>query len=281
MPIMKVTFPFEHQQNGWSETYYLTSATYDTAYKSAIKLAEARIKLCGNDVRIPVCKISDDDVPGDGRVHRIEYRAGLKLNENADEVVIPPAYDGDPDMSWTALPITLLSAVGRSGRVFLRGLPDALFVRGNQFQPTGAWNTAYSKWKALLINGWMFKGINVPLFADWKKITDVVANGAQEVTITSEMAAVPPNSRVQIRGVQTDRGVFSGRYRVSFNAAGITKLAKTTGTFFQWNGGGEIRPIFNQYFGIVDTERGRPSERKPGRPFDSPRGRRRTGYKRR
>jgi len=148
MPKFQVTFVFNQERMGWSETWYLDQSNYDLALVSATNTATRRSMLLGAGPKLEYIRVSDVLVPGDSKVTKV----GVDTVTQTDTA----------DTPWNAIYCRFNAGPLYRRQVWLRGIPDdwIRLINGapNQNISPAAMNSAFNTFKNYIIaQGYMLK----------------------------------------------------------------------------------------------------------------------------
>ena len=274
MPNYKVTFFFNYAQlnppvvtlsAGWTETYYLVSASFAAARTSTLNLMTKRAKLLTTGATLFSARISDDAVQGDATI----------VNGNVND---PIDKTQAIDTPWQAYGVTLRSTFLYRRPLYIRGLPDVIFAANFSADDgdfRAAWNKALTTFlNALKAEPWCIKvklrGADAPR-TPVAVINFAVPNITITTTAPSGIAAgqkftlynYRPNP--QLNGVHTAGSV--GPNTITFQSL-ISNLGFYTS-------GATVAKVLVAYLPIDDYSLEGVTKRNTGRPFGAHRGRRR------
>jgi hypothetical protein len=285
--VWRVTFLFEYAGFGWSETVYSLLDSYNQTLQAALVLAGLRAKLLAKDAELTYIRISDI------RLYRdFGIVTGVGSNPLAND-------DWAADYPTNALLVQVGCGVGasgqRRGRIFLRGLPDAVVdSRFDGFWHPGAlagYPQAYADWRAALAGGnWalMLKNLTaenpeIPVVQLSQLPNPPTGVPSVQMVVDGTLGGgwVPP-LWASVRGwrgnlLSADPTVPNrGPYRViSVGADGHSLTLEGATAVRPFPVGLLVRRYEYALFQIVNVSRERITERKTGRPFGLPRGRQR------
>lgn len=152
MPVFRGTMFLRSGDQGWTEGYFLDQPDHDGARNALGILALRRTHILSTDAHIQAVRVSNIDSPRDSLLTR--YTEGATPERQGD-------YGGgiDPEpcnQPSDAAIIELVSTPARKGRIYLRGIPDALIASG-AFTPDAEWlaafNTLAASWGATIRDG--------------------------------------------------------------------------------------------------------------------------------
>lgn len=266
MPRIRVTFYMKNQEGlGWSETLFSTRATIQLAMADAFFLYPKRVNLNGNDVSLFYIRASDDEVKRDAEIFRVP-----KNNQSSKDADLGPSEDAN-----TALDVALKAGDLQRGMVFMSGIPDNIVQTGGAFTPSAVWQANYAIWSAAVTAGaWGLRHRNEA--AGSAAITNMTQNGTTGViTVTT---AAPHGYAVgtyvnilQVGGATRGRGVW----RIMDVPSPTTFTYKIKMILQPYTGGGIARALEYQVNSYSSTQVVKVGHHDRGRPFGSPRGRRR------
>lgn len=282
MSVFKVTFAFNSGITGWSENYYTEAGTPNAAIGVSRALAIVRIKLCGEGVNLPHIRVSELSVRGDSIIDQQPGFTTVTGGFGSLIQVKPASLALPADVSWTAVLVSFTKANYVIGRVYMRGVADEFFTNDRVFAPTQAWKKAFADYAAELANpaeGWGF----------YRSAPSVPGNtfairGAAAAANTDIVLDVAPGfpaiagDIVRVTGLKSNLGTLRGNFAVTNVAGNFYTLAKqfpaASLPIFTSNTG-KIRIYApNFVFTPAASFSYFATERKAGRPFGSPVGRR-------
>lgn len=256
----RITLFFEVGGDGWSESYHSSLQNPTTVVTQAITLVGLRIQMLPANIDLTHVRISDD------LIFRDIYFDFLTLPVNGTYVGVPQL------PPWNALLIKMQGTDARFIRnLFLRGIPTDQ-VSGQTFTPQKTWLTAYNAYLNYLTGGgFAIKAKDVTQVK--QPIASVSATGvvAMQSAIPG-LTGVPPNNLVEILGVKR-----------SLSPTRVYQLASFTSTSaFSLRGWPNLLLANQGYFRlqltvlatVIKVANGGITERRVGRPFGVPRGRR-------
>jgi len=138
---------------GWSETYFNTLSDRDQVVIQASNMARTRMRMSPIGTFCSHLRVSDVDPPRDSSVD--DFRGSPLRGEFSQTA--------GSDLGWTSLLVSLVASPYRSGRKFLRGVPDLLFTVQTGvgvFSPNQRFKdafTAYSRHLTIVENGWAIR----------------------------------------------------------------------------------------------------------------------------
>lgn len=268
MPMNRCTFFFKDSDgHGWTETFHNNSATLSQVITQALTVVPLRCSILGSSANLAYIRVSDDDVFRDSQVVTIPDAQGVGTFRGVSalaDVCLLVRSTPNPALTGQVRKIT-----------YLRGLPKPILGPADIYAPISAWNAAFNMWAAEIINGfWSIKTINrllVPV-AITGAVQDVVTG---LVTITTALGhGLVLGQGVNISGV-IGAAAVNGRWNVQAvpDATHFKILLQAImGTYVA---GGTAKGVGFQLEPIFRVAPERTAERKAGRPFDSPVGRRR------
>jgi len=275
--MLRATWFYYVSISGWSESLWMKATDYDAALAVAKEYARRRLVLCGRDVYNHAIRISDDTILGDADITQ-SIRSTAEPNEKDPEAeFIAPAVNDTADQPWTSLKVLFDDPQKiRRGHIFMRGLPDSLFAPANVFIKNKQWTQAFDKWATHVKANFQMRPTIKATAASKKEITraDFILGQPVELTTAVDHGIVA-GDHVYVGRVRNSGGTFFGNYTVL--AAPTTKtltLKDTSGTGAVYLKGGYVRKTGVETKDISNVYFTAPDERKPGRIFGSPVGRR-------
>lgn len=278
--IFKVTFFFNSGVSGWTENLYSNLGNGEGALISARLIAKERMLLCGTGVDMPYIRVSDITVRGDVQLNESAGYTTRSSGPLGGMIRIIPIEQTPADVSWTSSIVSLSKDNVVRGRIFMRGLPDVFFSNARRFVPSNAWIAGFDDWAATFRAGGGMWGVV-------RKAQSTPANTFGIASATSVLGgnltlvmrpgfAAAAGQVVAIRGLKSDLGTLSGNLEVISWVPPTLVVAKTFGLF---------QPVFKPLTGTAQVivpaflgdcvaSWGQGTERKAGRPFGSPVGRR-------
>lgn len=283
----KMTLYFDYDGYGWTETYFRAYATIPNDITGVAQpLIVARLALCGVGVTIKYVRISDAATPGKVWIWGKSWQSTAP---NSKVISVPKGTQGVTDAVTSAvnvlstLPYEDISVRMTSQDLshyrisYLGGCPTGLIENPNGAGSSNLWTTAFNAYAALLTaagqtaNAWLFRvtGRNAVTRFPIQNI-----NAINPAVITAQGSNFQANDTVVIQGF---RGIKGVRYKgiVVAPTANTFQLAGYTPSQSIQNGqvGNCFKPAV-QFIAINDVQVGQVTERKRGRPFRSPVGRR-------
>lgn len=120
---------------GWSETYFMTSASYADAATALASIAAKRIATLSSDCELVGGLISDTDVKGDS------YPTGLIFPTVGTWAV----FGTDPTSNIVlAMRVKFFGGTTKRGSRWVHGIPKSQISAGGFYTPTGPFITALS-----------------------------------------------------------------------------------------------------------------------------------------
>lgn len=273
----KFTMLFNFQGSGFSETWYYPGAVgFPLPPVNPFRnLFNSRYALCSNATVAMGWRLSDVDNP---------RQTAVEVNTGLTPFTDPP---DTPTNSWLAI-TRGVNNVGRR-QFWLRCVPDSWIVwsaAAQQFQPVGDLRVAFDKFKALLQNqGWAIRTVKSLLAAGGGQAVATVAPGAGGATVKlgGAVGGLDPNKPMIVSGFRKPLGYLNGTYAtfsgwlpsgadVLINGKSVSADAAATYTFTA-----RTRKAEYTYTPIQDVTLEFARERRIGRAFFVPAGRRRKG----
>jgi hypothetical protein len=263
--LIRVSYFFQFEAAGWTETFYSLAADLPTAMINAQLLLPKRVILNALKVRCFYIRVSDDEVSGDS----IGFSVPI-AQQTTPKVIGPELINAIYDGVEIRMPTDVLHR-----RVFImRGIPDVLQEDG-VFKPNLDWNTNFPLWAAMMTSGvW---GMKVASRAPQHtlSITTMVNDFALgKITVTTEgpHLAVTGNlvsilGRINVPGLR-------GNYRIR-KVDAVTYTIQSRRDVSTYNGFGRSRTnVYDKIAFTAPLVVGRLGKRDTGRPSLQPRGRR-------
>lgn len=271
----KVTFVFEANQRGWTESYIYNSSGDDhTPIEGpATRLADARIGICGQGARIKAIRISKEGVGPD---------ALLRYTDIKPPVVNIPGPDGGavsfgPRAQPNVALLCRCSDVTESKRkfIFLRGIPDGVEVNGGVFTADKIYTQFFQRFiKQLTEAPWGWSGVSTKVGpVDLTSYTSTVT-GIVTFTFAANLFAAPLFDKrvtVRLKGVN-GKSAANGPHVVKVLDATQCRTVKPLGLVaYQFGGQGSYTTNDFQKIDLVAAQK--IVTRKAGAPLLESRGR--------
>jgi len=273
MPDFRVTFFFEVGQSGFSESWYRTAASHQTAMNAARgQFLTKRLGFLASNIVVQAIRVTNPDPPRDSLLESV-------FASN------PQAPRGD--YPGLGVHVRVSSGPNYNREQIFRGPPDEWMIYSDvlgAFTYNATWRLQFDAFSAELANnGWslrVFDRVGVPAV----KITNVVRDGGG-LTCTVETTTphgLVVGQTVALTGVIGRIGPFgpvirrpTGQYQV----AGVITPVKITviqslPSDYLYDHGGTARLVTYAYPIITRTDVREPRTRRPGRAFFVPVGRR-------
>lgn len=263
MPMMKVTYFFQQNRYGWSESIHNLGATYDAVVAPAAQLRDARIALLPSTAKITYIRISND----------LDFRDSVLINEKLG-VGAQAIEASDPTFTACLLRLTAGPTIRRS--LYMRPAEFGEGEDGDSIVNQVTWLAAFQAWRSQILN----------LTNQWAIRTKSTSiDGLQiqtaENTIPGLKVTIPGHtftngSLVTIRGFKGATHKINGTYKVASVAGDVVTMNRSLAGSYAviaatiWGLAFSSDVSLQQ---IVGCSAIRVVSRKTGRPFDSPRGR--------
>jgi hypothetical protein len=268
VPDYKVNFFFKNTQAeaGWSETYYLTAATPESAREAGRSLANSRGPLCGINSYLAEIRVSDDKI----------FRDSLTYTFDPDE--LGHVLAGASDVPWNAVLCRIEATAAYRRQLYLRGVPDEVITEDEKNPIPAQWVKLCNQFLGILAGKpWQIKALD---------------NSGQNGYVACAKAAIDPASNRRLYFLTGNTAIAAGdRFRASyfkksptfngvFNAdvpalaSSVTSIQTTGAVGTTSFGEGKLRKIVYAYPQITSAFIERITHRIVGRPFDQQRGRR-------
>lgn len=266
MAQMRWTYMFASDRGyGWSETYFTNLPNHDTTLAAARAVLPARVNLLAGQSRCVFIRVSDDAIKRDSKVFPVP--AGDQRSKMR--------YTGGDDIANTCLVCRIESGVLKRRTLFLRGIPDDIVVNGGEYQPVPAFTGSLITFTDALKNA----QVGVRSRGDFAAPVNIVNVGTVGptglVTITTQAAhGFALNDVVNIRGLK-GAGQVRGLQQVVAVGSATTFDIRVSRVVSPYLSNGNVCRIVYSLPAIDNLVAVRISHHNAGRPFDSPRGRRR------
>lgn len=265
MAIYKVTYDFEYEQTGWTETYYNTYAEIRTSMESAKGLLERRRLLLGGDAlldypRITTIRISNVAIQRDAIQYKVPVSSGANKSANAS-----------PDSAQLSVAVRCEATDLYRRTLYLAGNPDSVCAYG-KYLAVPIWENAFIQFKEfLLARPWGIYCQNKASAA--VNVADIPPPLGGETTITThEPHGLAIGDFVQVLkapGLRNLRGKYAVKTIISPNAFKI--VATPEGLY---TAGGKVRKVDMIMQAFTNMEIDGITRRGRGRPLGGPVGRR-------
>lgn len=262
----RITFFFRSTRGyGWSETYFTTAASLNGAMTNAKAILPTRVNLNGRGVFLEFIRVSDDEVRRDSQIYVVP-RADREIKARSA---------GDGDIANTCVDVRIEAGDTKRRTLFLRGIPDDICLDNGSFVPTPAWNANFGAFSAALGMNQIAVRVRTDVSPQFV-IANVGTSGPTGlVTITTQAATgFVLNDVVNIRQVLGATQV-RGLQRVVTIIDATNFQVRVARVVKPYLGGGLVVKNGYALLGISALHALRCSHHNAGRPFDSPRGRRR------
>lgn len=268
MPQYKVSFIFNQNRFGWSETWYLNVSNIPAAKTAGQKLAMARAKILGRQSILEAFRVTDVEQP---RICGLVVLDALGTAEY------------DTDTPWNGVLVSVCAQDLYHRSFILRGLPD-VFIHWdnieNRMTITGEGVTAFKPMRdALKGQPWQLRVISKdPADVGQGFNGPLAAGDGGNTTFAYIHPALSAGDTVRISGyVGPDAKMLNGVHKVLKNTgAAITiDLPFATLTDAAANLGGKTGRRKITYIAVTDATVLWPRKKSTGRAFFVPLGRRR------
>lgn len=289
----KCTIFFTDGKYGWSESLWNSSqTTLDRVLEKGITLARKRLPLCGAGPQVPYIRVSDESQYRDSLIETLNLvtikpdgtQATQGTQGGTQPTFIAPVLKPLTGIDASDRPYSAILVRNESGTLYrrlmyLRGCPDSIIVDPIGPTPTKAWYDGFIQWAAELIAGqWRFKVLSREPTNQPKPITGIFPQAAAEARIKSAGHGLAVLNEVRVfncKGVgPLPKGIYSVSSIVDADNFTLVNYKPDIGTI-SYFGGGKYILRTSVYAPITNTLIRGQTSRKTGRPFDSPRGRRR------
>lgn len=269
----KVTFIFNSERNGWSETWYLKDYTsIQEASAAALNLAGYRQGLLAPGANLEAIRTSDDSVRGDSMLASY-FKTSKGGATSGDE---------NADTPWNAWLVSCRSNDLYRRSMWVRGLSDdwIIYDRASASFPK---NEQFQKQLSRFQQGIVEAKASIKAIARDEATTPTIAiTGGftladNLLSFTAPAHGVSGVQKVTIFGAQGYGGIneFNGIHGVSPTDANTLKILDTQfENIPTYLGGGKLRRRIYGYYLITHMLAMRPGKRDTGRRFFVTRGRR-------
>lgn len=265
MAVIRATFFFEDvNKHGWSETIHNLAADLTTAKTRANNLMRHRRNCLGSSARITYIRVSDDLVKRDSEV--IINPVGDQLSR------VGPATQAD--IANTSLVVRIQANPLARRTLYMRGIPDDCVTNSGQYSPSPSFVNAFDSWAFSLIQDqWACRSRDGT--TPRHNITSVTQDAVTGlVTLTTGTPhGVVMGVPFVIRGVKVGTALNGTWLPVAIVDTDTLRIILKTILPAGVNQG-TIALLGYTLAPIIDAKVVRVSHRISGRPFDSPRGRR-------
>jgi len=258
MALFRLTFFYEQDENGWSESIHSSSNRVESLIGQTDVYSINRMRFSDAGTILTHVRISDDEVFRDVILDPISLprRGQFKApNEKAES-------------PFTALDLRLLAAPTVQRSLFVRGLPDGQ-VNGVFPSFTGDFATRYNAWVAILSQGG-FSIKNKDRTQIKQPINTISAAGV--VNMTSPIPGLGNLSTVQVLGIP--RSEIPKRTYTVVNFVDFSNFTLRGYNGPPIAGRGYLRRVVYVLLPIIQAATDFVTERRIGRPFGQLRGRR-------
>lgn len=275
MAIYKLTYFFQQDKYGWSETFYIEAVNLDAAktVATANSVVNARAALLAQNSALGIVNPSIEAV----RISNIAVKRDAALYYL--NVLGTYTTAGYADFPNTAILVSIKGkAPGDTAEryrrsLYLRGQPDTLVINGGQFNPIGTWVANFNAWgSAIRAAGFGMMAKNV---APVPIVNSGMVNVGSDLEITTLVDhGFSVGDLVQIAGV-LPKDIINGEFQViptsstKYKILGVNIVGTPT-----WYGTSAKRTV--SFIPFSSQLINRVGHRDTGRPFDTPVGRQRT-----
>jgi hypothetical protein len=282
---IRATLFFTSDKYGWSETFFKVADDLQAVLEDAVRMAVNRIRLCGTNVELDYVRVSDDDIRRDSLVAQPNLTAQLKKSvrdvldvggEGAKpkEQKINVAAPDPADQPYSAILLRMEAGPLYRRPMYLRGCPDSIIVNPPGPVQPKEWGDMFRRWVEFLKgNAWGFKVLNRDVGNPAKPIT--ASPGVAPFQLTVAAHGLVQGQRVTVEDIKGEGAVPHGAFTIDVVDPNTIRLRGTTGAF-TYDRGGTVRLRVYKVATISSIIIRGETTRRTGRPFDSPRGRRRT-----
>ncbi len=261
--MMRITFFFECNKWGWTETHYCSLTTAEGAIALAIRDYPARLEALAPPAFLSGIRASDDDAAQDSLFYVPSHNDGLASSTL-----------GLADIPNTAVDVRMEAGAGHRRTLMMRGIPDVIVTNGGQLDG--------GQWAAVGAAAWKRK-LLTPNWGMRVRNSAAGAVGIRTMLNNFTLGTVTITTTVPHGLNDGDLAYISGRSNTKgFN--GTWKVVRLTDTTFDINSrvfaqfyfiGLKVRKLSYTFARYTDFIIERATHRVTGRPFGSPVGRRR------
>lgn len=284
----KATLFFEDHKYGWSESYFQDGIdNLGVIYGDAIALAEQRATLNGAGVLMPYIRVSNEAIKRDSLVQQINlFTIGPGTQEipagaNVVKTAFATSGSTKPDRPYSAVLLRFEAGSLYHRLMYMRGIPDDLITDPVGPANNQGWAKSFLDWRALFearLSRWKIKVLSKEDANVFKKVTRLQRpTDGVSVIVTVPGHGYANSDRVRLEGLPPQARAFNGVWRVFEVTADTFTLEGTRGPVLDYiTLTGTAHRLEYVYKGITDIVTRGQTHRDTGRPFDSPRGRRKS-----
>jgi uncharacterized protein with HEPN domain len=266
----KITYIFNAQKNGWTETWYNTAENLGQIMVNAVAVAVARANLLGLGSQIEAIRVSDDNIVNDSIV---DFTA---FGPTDGTVKLQPR-----DSPWNALLCRANSGTLYRRQLWLRGIPDA-WITVDPITLTYTLSPTFLRLfntftGVLTKNNFQIKALaKEAVLAPVRIITQVAQDVSQVFRITAPAHGFANTNEVRIYGVKGQNVTqVNGVWHVYDVTADTFLVPEPVGIGqLLYKGGGKVKKRVYSYYNINSLTYLRVSKHNTGRAFFVTRGRR-------
>jgi hypothetical protein len=257
MALFRLTFFFEQQENGWSESIHTTATDTPTLISLVLGYAQRRMDFCHPSTFLTHVRVSDDQVFRDVILDPMT----LPIKGNWKSLA-------KAEGPWTALDLRLQSGPLVQRSLFVRGIPAGQ-IDSNLPSFTADFDSAYGRWVTFLADS-LF-GIKNKDRTQAKQAINTVSVGGV-VNMLAPLLGLANLDTVQVLGIP--RSVLPKRTYTVQNFVDMSNFTLRGYNGPAIAGRGFLRRISYVISPITATATDFATERRVGRPFGVLRGRR-------
>lgn len=267
MASQKITYLFNADRQGWSESWYVSKASVRAALDAADAARQARMDLLGQGATIEAVRASDVAVPQDANYYY--YPGGS-----------PTSGPGARDNPTNAYYVRVFATELYHRQMWMRGMPDSWCewsVTLNRYVFTALMGIRINAFFAKAIeNGFQLQTVLRGAAAPFFRATTVAAGADGNAQLTVPGLAVDTASQVYFKaGVKSNVKYLNGRHW-PYNIApggGTFQIPMAYVQGLPYKGGAEARKVGTGYINVTGHVPLRPGSRRVGRAFFVPAGR--------
>lgn len=255
----RTTWFFKLKNYGWTESLHHTVEDVAIVTARCRDLAPYRKSILSNDAQLVGVRISDDLI----------FRDSTFL---ADPTIVGPGtFPGTSDPAFTSLLLRWDASTTTRKNMYLRGIPDDL-IEESVFVNSVDWLPRFNAWRDRVIS-FQFGIKRIAQTSNPQySIFGIDADG---VVVTNQAHALTAGMRVHVTGVRTTPRVPTQMTVLAPITSGTFKLGNWAPRPALFPNNGKVRKYEFEVVPIISGTSERVVKKSTGRPFDTPRGRRR------
>jgi hypothetical protein len=287
--VFRSTFFLKGKNGGHSFSLFRLDNGHVTCLQRAKLLAQYYMKCLGVDALMSNIRVSREDVQGDSLVSSEKLQTiGPSSITEPGTIAVKAAVADNCDAGFTSLLVNLGADAFNKGRHFMRLIPDSLVQNGGDFVFDNNWDNAFTLLRSELVRAPAWGGVYVPK-GPGSRIPVVLltrAGTGDNIHVTcSALHNFQPNQKIRLGKTKVQNADFNGAYIVDTVVSGTDFTLRGTGAPVALLAA-QVPPAYcsslvKQFipFDPAQIFPERIVERKNGRPFGLPVGRRRVRKK--